>query len=223
MRDLTLVFDLDGTLVDTAPDLIAALNVALALDGIPPLTVDDARDLIGAGARALLERGIAVHGASVAPERVEVMFDLLLAHYTGHIADASRPFDGVERTLRRFSAEGARLAVCTNKREDLARLLLDRLEMSHFFSAICGGDTFPVRKPDAGHLTGTIEQAGGQPSRAVMIGDSATDLKAARAAGIPVVLVDFGYTEIPARDLGGDALISHFDELADALRQLRVI
>jgi phosphoglycolate phosphatase len=214
---LTVVFDLDGTLVDTAPDLIAALGVALEREGIPNPPYDEARGLIGAGAKALVERGLTVAGREVAAERLEELHAIFLDHYADHIADRSRPYPGCVAALDRLAAEGAKLAVCTNKIERFARQLLDKLGLTDRFAAIVGGDTFGVGKPAAAPLHGAIRQAGGDLARAVMVGDSLADVKAAQAAGVPVVVMSFGYTETPAAELGGDAVIDHFDELDEAI------
>jgi phosphoglycolate phosphatase len=222
VADLTLVFDLDGTLVDTAPDLVSALNVALRLENLHPLSLAAATNMIGNGTRVLLERGLDARARTVSAERFETLHDALLAHYTAHIADESRPYEGVEDTVQDFRDAGARLAVCTNKQERLSTLLLREINLLHAFDAVCGGDTLPVRKPDGRHLSGTIARAGGRVERAVMIGDSINDLKVARAAGVPVILVDFGYTEIPARDLGADTVISRFSDLRPALQRLNL-
>lgn len=211
-----LVFDLDGTLADTARDLIATLNMLLAREGLPGVAPDAARHLVGAGARALIERGFAQNGAPPPPERVEPLVQDFLAHYEAHIADESRLFPGALAALDRFSGAGYRLAVCTNKPERLARLLLERLDVADRFAAICGRGTFPMHKPDPRMLTLTIEAAGGDPRRAVMVGDSRTDVDTAKNAGAPVVAVDFGYTDVPVAELAPDRVISHFDELWEA-------
>ncbi|MBI1981898.1 MAG: HAD-IA family hydrolase [Methylocystis sp.] len=197
-----LVFDLDGTLADTAHDLTGALNALLAREGLTPLALEAARPLVGAGARALIERGFACHGAPP------------------HIADESRLFPGALAALDRFKAAGFRLAVCTNKPEALARLLLQKLSAADRFAAICGRGSFPMRKPDPRTLWLTIEAADGDPRRAVMIGDSKTDIDTARAAGTPAVAVDFGYTDTPVAAFSPDRVISHFDELWDAVASL---
>ncbi|MBY6241740.1 HAD-IA family hydrolase [Methylosinus sp. Sm6] len=215
-----LVFDLDGTLADTAGDLIGALGVLLQRDGHAPLPASAARALVGAGARALIQRGYAANGAELAPERLELLFHLFLAHYRERIADETRLFPGALSALERFFAAGYRLAVCTNKPEDLSILLLERLGVASRFSAICGRDSFPFHKPDPRALTQTIARAGGDPSRAVMIGDSQTDIDTAKAAGVPVVAVDFGYTQTPVAEFAPDRVISHFDDLWDAVASL---
>ena len=216
----TIVFDLDGTLIETAPDLVGTLNVLLAREGIAPLPLASARTMIGQGARALIARGFAAAGAPLGEPKLSALFVDFIAHYLAHIADQSRPFPGLLGALDGLEAEGARLAVCTNKRTDLSVALLDALGLSHRFAAIVGGDAVAAQKPAAAHLTATIERAGGTVGRAVMVGDSASDAGAARAAGVPLVLVSFGYTDVPARELGADILIDHFDELGPACRRL---
>jgi phosphoglycolate phosphatase len=215
-----VVFDLDGTLVDTAPDLIAALNAILMRENMPPVRLEDARSLIGGGARKLLERGLALEGRMVEEPHMSALVSDFIAHYADNIAHASRPFEGTLDTLDTLENAGFALAVCTNKLEWLSLRLLDQLGLSPRFSAICGADTFGIAKPAAGGLIKTIQRAGGEIPHAIMIGDSATDIRAARAAGIPVVAVDFGYTEIPVRELGPDRVISHMRELPDAISAL---
>ncbi|QGM97826.1 HAD family hydrolase [Methylocystis parvus] len=213
LRAPILVFDLDGTLADTARDLIATLNALLAREGLPLVAPSAARSLVGAGARALVERGFAIDGAPLAPERVDPLVRDFLDHYEAHIADETMLFPGALAALDRFASAGFRLAVCTNKPEPLARLLLEKLDAADRFAAICGRGTFPMHKPDPRTLALTIEAAGGDPRRAVMVGDSKTDVDTAKNAGTPVVAVDFGYTDIPVAELAPDRVISHFDEL----------
>ena len=212
----TLAFDLDGTLVDTAADLIATLNVLLTREDIAPLSLAVARPMIGRGAKALIARGFEAAGAPLAAERLDVLFEQFIDHYRGHIADHSRPFPGLVPALDQLRAAGAILSVCTNKRTDLSVALLDALNLTPYFAAIIGADAVPISKPDPGHLIAAIQRASGSPTRAIMIGDSASDADAARAAGVPLILVSFGYTETPARELGADRLIDHFDALPAA-------
>ncbi len=211
-----LVFDLDGTLADTARDLVATLNVLLAREGLPAVAPSAARSLVGAGARALVERGYAMNGAPLAPERLDPLVRDFLAHYEAHIADESELFPGALAALDRFAGAGFRLAVCTNKPEPLAKLLLEKLDVAARFAAICGRGTFPMHKPDPRTFALTVEAAGGDLRRAVMVGDSKTDIDTAKAAGAPVVAVDFGYTDVHVAELGPDRVISHFDELWEA-------
>jgi phosphoglycolate phosphatase len=220
MRTRTIVFDLDGTLVDTAPDLLGSLNVLLAREGLDPVDPAVGRTMIGGGIKPLIERGLAQQGRVCAPAHVEELFAVYVAHYSEHIADLSRPFPGVEAALDALAARQDRLAVCTNKRAWLAVRLLERLGLAGRFDAICGQDTFSVRKPDPEVLRLTIGAAGGTLADAVMVGDSATDISTARAAGVPVVAVDFGYTDVPVAELGPDRIISHFDALPAALEAL---
>jgi len=217
-----IVFDLDGTLVDTAPDLIATLNSVFADGGLPPVPADEARAMIGAGVKPLIERGLVAEGVRFTSAELDQLYKIYLDRYAAHIADLSRPFPGVEAALDVLAGEGYRFAVCTNKLEWLSVRLLDALGLSARFDAICGQDTFGTPKPDPEMLRKTIRRAGGDPASAIMVGDSATDIETARAAGIPVVAVDFGYTEIPISELGPDRVISHFDQLPDAVRALRV-
>lgn len=216
-----LVFDLDGTLVDTAPDLAATLNVILTGAGFDPPPYDEARTMIGGGARLMLERAVQARHADVPSAELDRMFDAFIEHYAVHLADASAPFPGLAVALDRLAADGFIFAVCTNKLEWLSRRLLDTLDLTKRFAFICGQDTFGVKKPDPAVLRLTIERAGGAVADAVMIGDSAADIETARAAGIPVIAVDFGYTEIPVARLKPDLVISHFDALPAAVAGLR--
>jgi phosphoglycolate phosphatase len=213
MRTTTIVFDLDGTLIDTAPDLVDTLNVVFAREGLPPVPYDTARNLIGGGARAMIARGIEAEGRVLTPEKLEQLFADFIAHYSEHIADRSRPFPGLIDALDALATRGHRFAVCTNKLERLSFRLLDQLKLADRFAAICGQDTFGMQKPDPEVLRRTITAAGGNPHHAIMIGDSLTDIRTARAAGIPVIAVDFGYSEKPVSELGPDRIISHFAQL----------
>jgi phosphoglycolate phosphatase len=215
-----IVFDLDGTLVDTAPDLINALNFVLDREGLPPVPLASARNMIGAGARKLIERGLELEGRSASVEEVTRLTSDFIDHYAAHIADVSRPFEGVESALDDLQSIGYRFAVCTNKLEWLSRLLLDQLGLSSRFSAICGADTFGVSKPDPAILKQTIARAGGQLASTIMVGDAGPDIGVARRAGIPVIGVEFGYTEIPIADLKPDRVINHMRELPAAVRSL---
>jgi len=216
----TIAFDLDGTLVDTAPDLVGTLNMLLKEEGLPPLALTEARPFIGRGAKWLIERGFQAAGAPLEEARAPELFDRFIAHYLAHIADESQPFPGVVAALDELKAQGARLAVCTNKRTDLSVALLDALDLSRRFDAVIGADAAPAPKPDPRHLTTAVAAAGGVMERAILVGDAGTDAGAARAAGAPLVLVSFGYTEVPARDLQPDLLIDHFDELVDGCARL---
>jgi phosphoglycolate phosphatase len=212
----TLVLDLDGTLVDTAGDLVATLNQTLANEGLPAAPFESARLSIGHGARMMIEKALKGHNVPATSADLDRLLADFLRHYAVHIADHSRPFPGAEAALDRFAAAGWRLAICTNKSEPLARDLLVRLGLADRFAVIAGPDTFGIRKPDPGHLTETIRAAGGVREAAIMVGDSKTDIDTALAAKIPVVAVTFGYSPEPIAELGADRLIDHYDQLFDA-------
>jgi phosphoglycolate phosphatase len=216
----TAVFDLDGTLADTAPDLAATLNVVLEGEGLPALPLADARAMIGHGARAMIERGLEAAGREVTPERLDELYLFFLAHYAENICVGTRLFAGVTEVLDRLEAEGFILAVCTNKVEAHSVRLLEALGLAHRFAAICGRDSFPYVKPDPRHLTLTIEKAGGEVRHAVMVGDSRTDIATAQAAGVPVVALTFGYTDVPVQELRPDIVVDHFADVADAILDL---
>jgi phosphoglycolate phosphatase len=219
LAGVVVAFDLDGTLVDTAPDLMGALNTLLGQEGLPHLPLATAPFLVGRGAKVMIERGFAAAGHPLDPARASGLFDRYITHYLSRIAQESAPFEGMSQALDALEAEGAILAVCTNKRTDLSLALLDTLGLTQRFAAVVGGDMAPKSKPDASHLLLTIEKAGGDPARALMVGDSNNDVLAARSAGVPMVLVSFGYTEIPVAELDHDILIDRFDQLqAAALR-----
>lgn len=215
-----IVFDLDGTLVDTAPDLVGALNYVLQREGLPTVPMASARAMIGAGARKLIERGLELDDRTMSVQDIDRLTGDFIAYYRDHIADASKPFDGLLAALDRLEDRGFRFAVCTNKLEGLSKLLLDRLDMTKRFAAICGADTFGVSKPDPAILRQTIARAGGDISASIMVGDAGPDVGVARRAGIPVIGVTFGYTETPIAELKPDAVIDHMRDLPGAIDNL---
>jgi phosphoglycolate phosphatase len=213
----TIVFDLDGTLVHTAPDLVDSVNHTLATAGLEPVTLETLLPHVGHGGRAMLERTFAMHGRRPDRSEIDALLERFMEHYASSMPGRSEPFEGAPAALERLAAAGFRLAVCTNKLEGLSRRLLERLDLAHRFQAICGADTFAFRKPDPRHLIETIVAAGGDPECAVMVGDSATDVATAKAAGIPVVAVTFGYSNPPVVTFEPSAAIHHYDELTVAL------
>ena len=221
MHDLTVVFDLDGTLVETAPDLIGATNHALGLCNLEPVAPGEIRPFISFGARAMIRKGLEFHGHHVPDSEFETLFSSFIAYYAENIAVESHVFPGLGDSLARLCARGARLAVCTNKQEALSRRLLDALGISGLFAAVAGRDTFPVCKPHPDHLLGAIRLASGDARRAVMVGDSDVDIATAKAAGVPVVAVTFGYTDVPVAALSPDATIDHYRDLEDAIDRIR--
>ncbi|WP_315720748.1 MULTISPECIES: HAD-IA family hydrolase [unclassified Bradyrhizobium] len=216
----TIVFDLDGTLVDTAPDLINALNYILQREGLRPVPLASARKMIGHGARKLLERGLEAEGRFASTEDMDRLTADFIDFYAENIAIESRPFDGLEAALDELAGRGCQFAVCTNKLEWLSKRLLDQLGLSARFAAICGADTFGVAKPDPTILRQTIAQAGGEIGAAIMVGDAGTDVGAARRAGVPVIGCTFGYTDVPIAELNPDHLIDHMRELPAAVTAL---
>ena len=209
----TIIFDLDGTLIDTAPDLVDTLNAIFAREGLAPLPYATARNLIAGGAKVMIARGIEARQRVLPPAKLEQLFEDFIAYYSEHLADQSRPFPGLTDALDVLALLGFRFAVCTNKLERLSVLLLEKLKLRNRFAAICGQDTFGIQKPDPEILRRTVAAAGGTLQNAVMIGDSITDIRTARAAGVPIIAVDFGYTECPIAEFGPDRVISHFAEL----------
>ena len=220
MRGWTLVFDLDGTLVDTAPDLAAAANHVLARAGLASIDAKDILPFVGHGAMRMIEQALAAHGQIASQPELREHFDIFIAHYSTNIAVKSRPYPGVIEALTQFQSEGATLAVCTNKTEVHARALLDELDMSKHFAALTGGNSLGVSKPNPKHLTGTIDLAKGNVTRAIMIGDSETDIRTAQAAGIPVIAVNFGYSVEPVGTFAPNVVIGHYDELHQAISRL---
>jgi phosphoglycolate phosphatase len=196
---------------------VDTLNLVLGREGLQPIDYDEARTLIGSGARRMIERGLAVAGRAVSAADLDRMYGEFIAHYADHIADRSRPFPGLDEALDELARLGCRFAVCTNKLEWLSVRLLDRLKLAGRFAAICGQDTFGVQKPNPEAVLGALRKVGGSRNCAVMVGDSQTDIAAAKAACIPVIAVDFGYSEVPVRGLEPDDIISHFNTLSGAV------
>lgn len=213
----TVAFDLDGTLVETAHDLVGALNVILVEQGMAPAPMTAVRQLVGHGLRGMLLRAHAMADLTITEEKIAELRPRIVDVYRARIAQESRPFPGCLQALADLRARGARLAVCTNKPEGLARQLLDELDMTRLFDAIIGGDTLPVQKPDPAPLLAAIALAGGERARAILVGDASPDTGAARAADVPCVVCAFGYNDLPPAELGGDVVIDHFDDLAGAV------
>ena len=213
-----VVFDLDGTLVDTAPDLMAATNHVLALLKRRPITMPEVRAFVGRGARKLIERGVAATGDAIDEASLTYYHAEFLRHYEGHTADRSEIFPGVVALLKRLKDSGIKAGVCTNKPEGLSRLLLDTLDLSRFLGTIVGPDTIGIAKPDAAPYLETVKRLGVALQHSIMVGDSEIDILTARAAGVPIVAVSFGYTPKPVIEYGPDYLVSHFDEIWDILR-----
>ncbi len=217
-----IIFDLDGTLVDSNRDLIPALNMATEPEGLPPISMEDVGHVVGKGAMQMIERAFAFYNREleVNGDVHKTVFARFLQRYEDHIADNTVFFPGAVSALKSLTNAGYRHAVCTNKFEQLAQKLLHELGETEHFEVVTGGDTFPVKKPDPTHLTETARLAGFPTDRCIMVGDSINDIVAAQQGNIPVIAVDFGYTDVPVSQLSPDLIISHFDELPDAVRQL---
>lgn len=214
-----VVFDLDGTLVDTAPDLTRATNYVLASRGRNPVSAEDVRGMVGLGARTLIRRGFAVTGDPVQEEDVEELFSVFLAYYADHIAIDSRLFPGSKEVLNRCRQEGLKLGICTNKPETLSRTLIENLGLHGYFDAIVGMDTIRVAKPDPRIYGETLRRLDMRDGRSVMVGDSETDVLTARAAGVPVIGVTFGYTAKPVKEFAPDYLADSYEELWPLIQQ----
>ena len=219
MTNTSVIFDLDGTMIDTGPDLMAATNETLGSFGMAAVSEEIIEPAVGLGSKAMLHAAMLSLGREPSKDELSEMSRHFVAYYSEHIAIRSAPFPGLENALQTLQGEGFLLGICTNKLERLAATLMGALKLDHYFGAVAGADTFPVRKPDGGHLLGTIEALGGDKDRSVMVGDSLADAKAARSAGVPFIAVTFGYGE-PLELLRPDAVIGHFDELPGAVRSL---
>lgn len=221
MPDFLLVFDLDGTLIDTVPDLANALNAVLREHGHAPFARREVQGMVGDGIPALVTRGFAARGADAAEAREAL--PRFLALYEANAADLSRPYPGVRDTLVALRQQGYRTAVCTNKAERATDAVLRGLDLCHLFDGIAGGDHFPVKKPDPGHLLGLIAELGGDKERAAMIGDNENDAAAAHAAGLPLILMRYGYARVDPATLKAAALLDRFSDLPETLQRLWLI
>lgn len=216
----TIAFDLDGTLIETVGDIHAALNKVLEAEGVPLATLDDIRNFVGQGARALIIRVLAVHGIHPDDARLDSLTEAYIAHYAADIATHSHPYPGLLDALDRLQAMGATICVCTNKRTDLSVLLLSELKMRHRFAAIVGADLVKNRKPHPDHYIHAIRAAHGDPARSVMVGDSINDVLSAKTAGAPVAVYALGYTDTAPDLLGADAVFSNYTHLPDLVVSL---
>ena len=220
MKGWTIVFDLDGTLIDTAPDLAEATNHVLSTLGLDRINEMEIRPFVGHGALAMIDGAVKAHGRKLSERELHDLFEVFLVYYTAHIADRSVPYPHIVSALDGLKAEGATLAVCTNKMEAQARAVLDALKLDGYFSALTGRDSLGTYKPDPRHLTGTIAMAGGDPDKSIMIGDSETDIKTAKAARVPVIAVSFGYSVDPVLSFGPDVIVDDYRDLRAEIGKL---
>ena len=218
MSDFLLAFDLDGTLVDSVPDLTNSLNLVLQEHGYPPLTRDEVAPMVGDGVPALVARAFAARGGP-AEEATEAL-PRYIAIYEANATNETRPYPGVVETLQQLRRCGYRTAVCTNKLQQATIAVLQGLGLAGLFDALAGGDRYPVRKPDPGHLTSLVRELGGSVERTAMIGDSENDAAAAHAASVPLVLMRYGYARAAVETLGAAAILDRFEELPRVLERL---
>lgn len=208
-----VVFDLDGTLIDTAPDLIDSLNYTIEAVGLAPVTFDDLTHLVGQGVKVMIQRAFELRREPLDEVTAAKLFDRYMEHYQANMPGKSLPYTGLLECLDRLEAAGMRFAICTNKGSQLTTLLMDKLELSHRFAAMTCGDTFAFRKPDGRHVLQTVELAGGDPLSAIMVGDSINDILAAQNAGVPAVAVTFGYSDVAVDQLNPDRIIESYADL----------
>jgi len=215
-----IVFDLDGTLADTAPDLIATLNRTTQPQGLPETPMSSVGQIVGHGAKAMIRRAYELHHQPLSDALLEELLAAFLADYEQNIANHSHFYEGLEDALNTLRQEGHAFAVCTNKKESMAKILIEELGATHWFKSLTGGDTFAFNKPDGRHIIETVKLGGGDPTTAMMVGDTSNDINAAKDAGIASIAVTFGYADQPVETLGANRIINHFNELSEAIRSL---
>ncbi|MEM9279147.1 MAG: HAD hydrolase-like protein [Pseudomonadota bacterium] len=220
MHKNTVIFDLDGTLADTAPDLIGTLNRIIAPYEVPQVDLKQVGQIVGHGAKAMIRKAFEIGGKDLQPELQEALFADFLEDYSANIANETRLFDGLLDAMGILKEDGFTFCVCTNKMESLARILVSELGVSDHFSALTGGDTFAFKKPDPRHLEETVRLMGREIGSAIMVGDSSTDINAAINAGIPSIAVTFGYSDQPPNSLGATRIISHYSELHQTIMDI---
>lgn len=218
-QETAIIFDLDGTLADTAPDLLASLNHAVQDHNFQTFTLNEIGHLVGQGSIAMIRRAFELHETPLSDELLSDLHKSFLIHYEHNIAVHSKLYPGVLKLLDQLQSDGHTLCVCTNKYEGMARKLLNKLNIIDRFASITGGDSFEFRKPDARHLGETLKLA--KKERGIMVGDTITDANAAKNAAMPLILVDFGYSPEPVANFTPHAIISHFDQAYSAIQMLR--
>jgi phosphoglycolate phosphatase len=216
----TVIYDLDGTLIDSAKDMQMAVSNVLADHGLPPVTEDDVRIFMGQGSKVTMNKAFAKHGRHLDDATLTAVTREFVRYYEADPVSHTIAFAGVAEVVGRFDGFGLKQGVCTNKFERPSRMILEHLRLMPPIADVAGADTFPVRKPDPKHILMLVERMGGMPGRAVMIGDSIHDVEAAHGAGLPAVLVSWGYTATPAGELGAEAVIDRFDALPEALGRI---
>lgn len=213
----TVLYDLDGTLIDSARDMQVAVSSVLRDHGLPPVTEDDVRYFMGQGSKVTMSKAFAKYGKALDEPALADVTREFVRYYEADPVSNTTAFAGVASVVARFGALDLKQGVCTNKFEKPSRMILEHLKLMPPITDLAGADTFPVRKPDPRHILLLLERMGCDPARAVMIGDSIHDVESAHGAGLPAVLVSWGYTKKPASELGAEAVIERFDALPDAL------
>ena len=212
-----LIFDLDGTLIDSAPDVRASINRVLAGLGRRELTLEETKDMIGWGGRVLAEKALAKTGEPGTPKDIDRTLEAFLATYADHPAENTTVFPGAIEALEGLKAAGVKMGICTNKPTATTLPVLEAMGLTPYFDVVSCGDDVPHKKPDGRHVLLCAEQLGATAGTAIMVGDSENDINAAIDAGVRSVCVTFGYAHVPLNEIGADALIDHFDDLAQAL------
>lgn len=215
-----LIFDLDGTLIDSAPDVRASINRVLVGMGRRELTLEETKDMVGWGGRVLAEKALAKTGDAGTEDDIDRTLEGFLTTYAQHPADHSVVYPGVLSMLDGFKAAGVRMGLCTNKPTATTPPVLEALGLSQYFDVVSCGDAVPYKKPDGRHVRLVVEELGATIETTAMVGDSESDITAAIDAGVLSVAVTFGYAHVPCDELGADALIDHFDDLAQALADI---
>ena len=217
---LAICFDLDGTLIDTAPDLVAATNAVMRKADLPEIALQEVRAMIGLGAGALINKAAGAAGKTFEADELAQHVAFFLETYEQNLTGQSQPFDGVIEVLSQLEGQGAILSVCTNKPAHLAGPVLDAFDMAKYFKAVVGHGQAGANKPDGRHISYTVAASGGSLARAIMVGDSAADVQGARNAGVPVIVTSFGYTIEKASALGADAVFDHYREVPDLIEHI---
>jgi len=218
LDNASITFDLDGTLVDTAPDLIRVLNETIDVDGLAPVPVESARNLIGYGSMALIKKAYENVGTDLPEDRALNLQQTFLDLYADSLSQCSKPYDGVPEVLVALKRAGARLSVCTNKPGAMARPLLKQLELAPFFDRIIGRGDVDACKPSPQHIFKAVGHRGTSPI--IMVGDGAPDIYAAKAAKVPVILMSYGYSPVSVHTFGADAVLRNFRDLLPALKDV---
>jgi phosphoglycolate phosphatase len=220
MKFHSVIFDLDGTLIDSLPDVVIATNRLLAEEGRPAITREQGSQMVGEGASPLIERAFLATGAAAAPDAIPELVERFVAHYRAAPAAETIVFSGVRDVLGALSSQGIIMGICTNKPHEMSVLVLEELGLAHHFRSVIGGDALAVKKPDPAHLEAVMRETGSVAANTLYVGDSPTDMECARAAKVPTIAVSWGYSRVPAAELGADILIDDYAQFLAAMEKL---